>query len=296
MNLGHTSMDYVLHNQSATVVMTLSGSRQYTAQIVGSPDVDRNALLLQIPNSSTLFQTYLHPGCLSCELKVAVHFEIDHQYYHRLHEGIHCVTEDTLAKLIPKKPSKENCSSLQPVTFTKQNRKYSLDRQYQLKALKQMFSCSSDVPYLLLGPFGTGKTYLVAVAVAKLMESRGNRVLVCTHLNRGADGIYKSLQEKVKGISKHAARVVGGQHDIVRLRNASVIYPDENVTRFTALVTTFGIAIKLLHFVESGELNFSHILIDEGAQCPEPEVLGALVLASRETKIVVVGDNKQVKM
>ncbi len=98
----------------------------------------------------------------------------------------------------------------------------------------------------------------------------------------------------MKHVNRHAARVVVSSEGSRLRRNAAVIYPDETVLNFTVLVTTFGVALSLIDFVESGNLIFSHILIDEGAQCPEPEVLGALVLASTETRIIIVGDNKQV--
>ena len=232
------------------------------------------------------------------DFKASAHFEINHQYYHRLHKGIDCVIDEILEKLIPTFPRELLYHSRFPqVQFNKQDeRKYLLDRRYQVKALNQMFSCNPSIPYLLLGPFGTGKTYLLAAAVAKLIETGGNqvRVLVCTHLNRGADGLYKGLQGKMKHVNRHVARVVVSSEGSRLWRNAAVIYPDETVLNFTVLVTTFGVALSLVDFVESGNLIFSHILIDEGAQCPEPEVLGALVLASTETRIIIVGDNKQV--
>ena len=58
------------------------------------------------------------------------------------------------------------------------------------------------------------------------------------------------------------------------------------------IVTTFLTATNLPEM--EPQLNFSHILIDEGAQTREPEALGALAIAKPETKIVIVGDNKQV--
>lgn len=288
-------MDYASHH-SAEVTITLAGGQQYTAQVLGTPDYDRNALVLQIPPQSTLFQL-CSPDRLVYDFKASAHFEISHQYYHRLHKGIDCVIDEVLGKIIPMSPRELHHCRFSEVQFNKQDeRKYQLDRRYQVKALNQMFSCNPSIPYLLLGPFGTGKTYLLAAAVSKLIETGGNQVqvLVCTHLNRGADGLYKGLQEKMKHVNRHAARVVVSSEGSWLRQNAAVIYPDETVLNFTVLVTTFGVALSLVDFVESGNLIFSHILIDEGAQCPEPEVLGALVLASTETRIIIVGDNKQV--
>ena len=292
MNLEHSSMDYASHGHYVGVEITLAGSnQQYSAHTV--VDYEKNAIMLQIPPQSTFFEQCVPPGCLACELKASIHFDTDHQYYHRLHKGIDYISEDTLAKLLPEEKHLRVRHRESLIQVTNKDRKYSLDGRYQFEALKSMFSCSSNAPYLLLGPFGTGKTYLLAVAVAKLINSGGSRVLVCTHLNRGADGLYKSLREKIKGVRRYAARVVSSTEN-TRLQYASVVYPDENVMGFTILVTTFGVAIKLIDLVTSGALSFTHILIDEGAQCPEPEVLGALALASKDTKIIIVGDNKQV--
>ena len=290
-------MDYIAsHSSNAEVNITLAGGQQYSAQIIGAPDYDRNALVLQIPPQSTLFQLCSPPDRLVYDFKASVHFEINHQYYNRLHKSIDYVTDETLSKLFPhclamqyrpKSPAVQVCSK-QDV------RKYSLDWQYQFKALNQMISCSPEAPYLLLGPFGTGKTYLLAAAVAKLAEAGGKQVLVCTHLNRGADGLYRSLKERFKGLERKAARVVGS-YESSKLPKECVIHPDESVKNFAVLITTFGVALNFADFVENGDLSFSHILIDEGAQCPEPEALGAIVLASSQTRITIVGDNKQVK-
>lgn len=39
-------------------------------------------------------------------------------------------------------------------------------------------------PILIIGPFGTGKTFTLAQAVKSLLKNPENRVLVCTHSNR----------------------------------------------------------------------------------------------------------------
>jgi hypothetical protein len=295
MNLSYTSMDYASYHKGE-VTITLAGDQQYNAQILGTPDYDRNALILQIPPQSTLFQLCSPPDQLVHDFKTSAHFEIDHQKYLRLHKGIDSVVDESLRKLIPTCSGRSCHSTFPKLQFNKQDeKKYGLDRHYQLKALNQMFSCNPSIPYLLLGPFGTGKTYLLAAAVAKLIETGGNqvRVLLCTHSRRGADGLYRGLQGKLKHTSRYAARVVG-YSETSPLRKATVIYPEEAALNFIVLVTTFGVALSLVDFDENGSLIFSHIFIDEGAQCPEPELLGALALATKKTRIAIVGDNKQV--
>ncbi|XP_014678859.1 PREDICTED: probable helicase with zinc finger domain [Priapulus caudatus] len=42
-------------------------------------------------------------------------------------------------------------------------------------------------PILLVGPFGTGKTFTLAQAIKQIAQQEGTRVLVCTHSNSAAD-------------------------------------------------------------------------------------------------------------
>ena len=61
------------------------------------------------------------------------------------------------------------------------------------------------------------------------------------------------------------------------------------------IVTTFLTATNLKKKeTEHQQLHFSHILIDEGAQAREAESLGALAVVKEETKVIIVGDHKQV--
>lgn len=63
------------------------------------------------------------------------------------------------------------------------------------------------------------------------------------------------------------------------------------------VVTTFLTALYLKDKVnkEGTALKFTHIIIDEGAQSREPEALGAVVLATSSTCLIVAGDNQQVR-
>ena len=42
-------------------------------------------------------------------------------------------------------------------------------------------------PILIIGPYGTGKTYTMARAIEQLLANDGNKLLVCTHSNSAAD-------------------------------------------------------------------------------------------------------------
>ena len=282
-------MDYASFNRAEIIISFQDGHQTYTTNVLETPDYEREAILLRtIPSN-------LQTSRKDAEHKASAHFDINHHHYHHQHQSIENADESNLRKVFPNHvrechSGKRNANVLSINAFP-------LDEQYQLTALKKIFSCSPDAPYLLLGPFGTGKTYLLAAAVAKLVEINGNRVLVCTHRNRGADGIYRTLQDKIKRANQSIARMVGSADAMERVRllpGAALVTPDKEAVGYSALVTTFGVAGNLVQLVRQGQMCFSHILIDEGAQCPEPEALGALVLADHKTKIIIVGDNKQV--
>ena len=42
-------------------------------------------------------------------------------------------------------------------------------------------------PVIILGPYGTGKTFTLGRAIEQLLLTGDNRVLVCTHSNSAAD-------------------------------------------------------------------------------------------------------------
>ena len=278
MNLSYAAMDYASYCR-AEVLLTFQNGYQYATSILESPDYDKDALVLRT------FPSNLFPR--NRELSASAHFDIGHHSYQHQHKAIASADDCTLAKIFP------GATLSSRVTKVPNKGPFPLDRQYQLKALNQMLSCNYAAPYLLLGPFGTGKTYLLAAAVAKLLEAGGNRILVCTHRKRGADSIYKILQERM---IRNTARMVGGTDAAERLRSfgTTAVIPSIEAAVFSVLVTTFGVAGNLVELVHSGQMYFTHILIDEGAQCPEPEALGALVLADEDTKVVIVGDSKQV--
>lgn len=300
--LKYSAIDYASHNRAVDVSFDLElGPYQKQSYNAGIQDVDydRFALILKVPFSSSL---YRHFNSSTIELKASAHFEINHQYYRGLHNAIELASTDVLNKLVISSCARSLCRDRIQVSG-KKIEKFVLDGRYQLAALRQMLSCSPDAPYLLLGPFGTGKTYVLAAAVAKLMESSNHRVLVCTHLNRGADGLYNNLQNNAPSTWQTVVRLVPSEEaaDKLRLnrRTASVAIVSEvqnSWNQWPVIVTTFGTALRLAEQVKQSQVgwNFTHILIDEGAQCPEPEALGAFTLAGGETKIIIVGDNKQV--
>ncbi|XP_010636418.1 helicase with zinc finger domain 2 isoform X1 [Fukomys damarensis] len=161
-------------------------------------------------------------------------------------------------------------------------------------------------PLLIYGPFGTGKTYTLAMATLEVIRQPHAKVLICTHTNSAAD-IY--IREYFHG---HVTR---GHFEATPLR---VMYTDRppnqtdpttlqyccltkdarafrpptqaELVRHCVVVTTTSQARELR--VPTGF--FSHILIDEAAQMLECEALTPLAYASPCTHVVLAGDHLQV--
>ncbi|XP_062616187.1 probable helicase with zinc finger domain isoform X1 [Saccostrea cucullata] len=165
-------------------------------------------------------------------------------------------------------------------------------------------------PLLLVGPWGTGKTYTLAQAAKHALEVENNRILICTHSNSAADLYIKDFIHPI---------VKEGHMDAVPLR---IYYrhrwvqtvPDvvlqycllemsasqgnfrmpsrEEVDRHRIIITTLKTA-RYLCDLDLPQGYFSHIFVDEAAQALESETLIPLSLAGRTTKIILAGDHMQ---
>ena len=297
--MSSVGMDYAVHNR-ADVRLTL-GNQQIIFTTATDRDYEADELLLKMSPSLFPFRGKFFQN-------VSAHFKSNRSYFQRLHQAIDLAPTAVLLKLLPTQKSFAPLPQQQvnPINLIKARRLH-LDTEYQIQALRQMLSCNPAAPYLLLGPFGTGKTYVLAAAVEKLLEDQRYRVLVCTHLNRGADNLYGSLQKRLENKKAYnlVLRLVAnrGALESSRINGSRIAANDPRLTvnfvvQWPAIITTFTTAIQLreMEISNGSHFPFTHILIDEGAQSPEPETLGALMLAKEQTKVVIVGDNQQASL
>ena len=128
---------------------------------------------------------------------VYVHFEINHKYFDGLHKAIDSLSQDAISKILPNKSILPQCTTGKHLNHHEEaaTRSFTLDSDYQMNALKRMISSDPKVPFLVMGPFGTGKTHILAAAVSALLCNPENRILVCTHQHQCANSIYRSLQQ-----------------------------------------------------------------------------------------------------
>ncbi|CAN8003158.1 unnamed protein product, partial [Ixodes hexagonus] len=167
-------------------------------------------------------------------------------------------------------------------------------------------------PVIVVGPFGTGKTFTLAQAMIQVLRQRDSRVLVCTHSNRWALSTLVSLSSNA--VQNHAIRKCFPLilQQFAQLASESYAYCCETVPReqqtksgpwFRAptkeeleahrvVITTLSSSKMLLATgIERGF--FTHIFVDEAAQAMETECILPLALADSSTRIVLAGDYMQ---
>ncbi len=289
------SIEYARYSHAEVELTVLCNNQKYLASV--DTDDREDALLIRLHSNWPT-------RSLENQLAFA-HFKINHSFFRRLHQALDCAGNSVLSRLVPM--SQRCFSSQQHVNVAiSDNLPIPVDEEYQLQAFQGMLSCCPGPPYLLLGPFGTGKTRLLAAVVIQLLQNDARcKILIASHQHIAANSLYQILLTHSRHIK--ALRLVPDQKSKERFyqysdkRPVIVTVRDvldnsiNTVQKCSVIVTTFMTALNLkVEESRVGKLPFTHILIDEGAQSREPEVLGALSLAKRDTIIIIAGDSKQV--
>ena len=161
-------------------------------------------------------------------------------------------------------------------------------------------------PILLIGPYGTGKTFTLAQSMKMLLRQEGTKILVCTHSNSAADLYIRDYLDpfittntSVKLLRiYYTNRWVQTVHTTVQkyclIENNGFKYPaKEDIRRCDIVVTTLGTS-RYLSTIGLKIGTFSHIFIDEAAQALECEAIMPLALALPfRTRVVLAGDHMQ---
>ena len=237
---------------------------------------------------------------------VPVRFQLKYSYFGSLIEAIRDLGKDVIARILPKLDSFEPVQPLDGAKFEPYRKFCSPD---QLEALKVIASSpASGPPVLISGPFGTGKTRVLAVAAhyflhQSIQDGSSLRILVCTQQQTSADAyldMYCNLTSErdqitiVRLISKFLRRNASFQRfykTVPDFKQEMERNSHRNRLRFL-VVTTCLTAKQIKDFLPPWF--FTHIFLDEGAQMREPEAVAPLCMVSQNTKIVIAGDKYQV--
>ncbi|XP_064180340.1 probable helicase with zinc finger domain isoform X2 [Anguilla rostrata] len=240
------------------------------------------------------------------ELQVELQFQLNRLPLCEMHYALDRVKDNgilfpdvSLTPTIPWSPNRQWDEQLDPRLNAKQKE--------AILAITTPLSIQLP-PVLIIGPYGTGKTFTLAQAVKHILKQPDSRVLICTHSNSAADLYIKDyLHPYVEAGNPHARplrvyfrnRWVKTVHPLVQqyclISSTQFTFqmPErEDILKHRVVVVTLSTSQYLCQLdLEPGL--FSHILLDEAAQAMECETIMPFALASRSTRIVLAGDHMQ---
>uniref|UniRef100_A0A8C6NM02 Probable helicase with zinc finger domain n=1 Tax=Nothobranchius furzeri TaxID=105023 RepID=A0A8C6NM02_NOTFU len=240
------------------------------------------------------------------EMQVELQFQLNRQPLCEMHYALDRIRDNSI--LFPD-------VSLVPTIPWSPNRQWDeqLDPRLNAKQKEAILAITTPVsvqlpPILIIGPYGTGKTFTLAQAVKHILRQENSRVLICTHSNSAADLYIKDyLHPYVDAGNAHARplrvyfrnRWVKTVHPVVQqyclISNTQVNFQmptREDVLRHRVVVVTLSTSQYLCQLdLEPGL--FTHLLLDEAAQAMECETIMPFALASKTTRIVLAGDHMQ---
>ncbi len=265
---------------------------------------DQNSIVLGLTEEQNRLLIAWNPKCngnYAFRDYVLIQFELKHAYFQRLHNALDNLPQCIVDRLIPIAKYQPNMDADDiRIGHYGPYENLELDRTCQMQALNMILSSKSKCPLLIAGPFGTGKTRVLARAAFEILRNRSNNVLICAHHQASVDTFVKyfcSMQQnenrpwyqkfiRVATPSHHSDIKNANPEVFISVRQANGAYYSHGL-----VVTTLGLAP---HLSKYGNGYFTHILIDEGAQTREPETVGPLSLAGKNTTIIIAGDHNQV--
>ena len=219
-------------------------------------------------------------------------FELKHSYFNHQHKALEALPNHVIQKIIPNERIRN--SSIRSIKVPWCN--LELDKSGQMQALTGILQQGSDPVIIIAGPFGTGKTRVLARAAYELIkQDRRSTILICTHHQHSADTFiehFQSIKEKNRQFRKiKIVRIQTSQyHSRVKMKYRQYYHSAKEVSLLAPqiIVSTLGLSRHL------NIKNITHILIDEAAQTRETEAIIPLQHAEPQTKIVLAGDHCQV--
>ena len=271
---------------------------------------DHLYLGLDATNTSKLIK-YIHGNATTFYSEVQ--FEVKHSYFNNLHEAVESLSSVVIARLLPTTVDVRPLIKIPPIPQSCYEVLH-MDTDSpgpQANAVRLIASCpSSNPPFLITGPFGTGKTRLLAAATHHFLQEghhsqQSVRVLVCAHHQASADTFIDNYFGVMTSDAKYPWEEfvlrITPQQNYAKYAKYPLLY--DTITNFCSkfdqsrsgnvvIVTTFLTSLRLRDKISVGF--FTHILLDEAGQVREPEAVAPLCFATEKTKIVMVGDKMQV--
>ncbi|XP_053231317.1 probable helicase with zinc finger domain isoform X1 [Podarcis raffonei] len=242
-----------------------------------------------------------------CEMQVELQFQLNRLPLCEMHYALDRIKDNSI--LFPD-------VSMTPTIPWSPNRQWDeqLDPRLNAKQKEAVLAITTPLsiqlpPVLIIGPYGTGKTFTLAQAVKHILQQHDtSRILICTHSNSAADLYIKDYLHPYVEAGNPQARPlrvyfrnrwvktvhpVVHQYCLISSTHSTFQMPQkEDVLKQRVVVVTLNTSQYLCQLdLKPGF--FTHILLDEAAQAMECETIMPLALASKNTRIVLAGDHMQ---
>ncbi|NXS33148.1 HELZ2 Helicase, partial [Pomatostomus ruficeps] len=231
--------------------------------------------------------------------KVEIQFQIDQLLFRQWHVAVDRLLDEKLVL-----PDVASCSI--PYSPGSPQRGNSKQKQAISFIMGQPTTSRQVPPLLIYGPFGTGKTFTLAMATLEILRQPNTRVLICTHTNSAADIYIREYFHNYVTTGHPWAvplRIMLTDRSINTMDPITQMYcclsPDQRSFRHPTQAELDKHRIIITTSMLSKDLKvprgyFTHIMIDEAAQMLECEALVPLSYATFETRIVLAGDHMQI--
>jgi helicase MOV-10 len=180
----------------------------------------------------------------------------------------------------------------------------------QIQAITEIVNGKArQVPYIVFGPPGTGKTTTVIESVLQAVRCLGSsfRVLCCAPSNTAADLLCERLSKELPKNRLFRAMAVSRQQSLVspavlefcKMEGDDFVMPPlEDFIKFQVVVATLAKAAKLPVELGIKRGSFDLIVVDEAGHATEPEIIGAIgrildTNPNRPGQLVLAGDHQQ---
>ena len=304
--------------QAATdMSLSFKEHREWSAEgeILQLPQIiDRKACLLlrfgKEDDSMAEMPAFLRQGeCYNVEATS----KLKYRYFRRLHQALTYLHPEVVKTLVPERKQLRMNTIQFPVKLVPDAlpEQFTLDEEYQEPACESLLQSPPSAPFLVTGPFGAGKTRLLAVSALRLLLVQDEcRILIATHhIQTANEYVKKYFTPEVLSHYPNVkvVRIVSKMH-----QKESPVYKTvddfkekavggdakdkgrEDITQYNLIITTFITMLSLRRVFKDCGYEFTHILVDEGAQAREPECVAAFSCAGPNIKLVIAGDHLQV--
>jgi hypothetical protein len=261
------------------------------------------ALLIHERDVRRALRTLAQSNIEKFQFDAEVKFHLNRRYFELLHESVEALSKETILKVFPETNicgvlAKKKLPDYEPPHQLK------LDEMFQTPALEMILSNPPLAPFILTGPFGTGKTRLIVRATHQIVcTDPGASILICVHHNQTANNYIEDYFGRLYesgNIPRHAypVRMVPQPKKIPPHTKYYRHYylPEQlrdEIQECQLVITTYTVAKILVERLKCKPGFFTHIFLDEAAQGPEPEVMMPLLLAAKDTHILLAGDHLQ---